>query len=359
MEKKGYRELVETARLLQEESVNCHISVFGEGPDEDLLRGRIAEYGLTNITLNGWTNNLRAEMAKADIFCTPSHGESFPLVIGEALEAGLAIASTRTNGASEYFSYALADAPIGLLADIHDVQGMTAILTEMVRNHELRRSMNKNARALLLNNFSLQILADKFSRLCSETKARPRIYMATQTFPPRIGGMENVMKALAEKLSYSGFDVTVLPNRSYRVPSSFRVINLQLIKPLRIVAKRLILKLLLRDEDLVICDSWKSVNVISRKFKGRLIILAHGQEFLKGDRRRASIQTALRRSYRVIASSQFTAGLIHEKFDISPEKIVTIPPTYMIEEAEFEKGMTRRARKTDFSLPIGPAQRPS
>ena len=64
MEKKGYRELVETARLLQEASVNCHISVFGEGPDEDLLRDRIAEYGLTNITLNGWTNNLRAKWQK-------------------------------------------------------------------------------------------------------------------------------------------------------------------------------------------------------------------------------------------------------------------------------------------------------
>ena len=184
--------------------------------------------------------------------------------------------------------------------------------------------------------------------------------MATQTFPPRIGGMENVMKALAEKLSYSGFDVTVLPNRRYGVPSSFHVINLRLIKPLRIIAKRLILRRLLNKEDLVICDSWKSVNVISRKFNGRLIIMAHGQEFLKGDRRRASIQTALDRSYRVIASSQFTAGLIREQFDINPDKIVTIPPTYMIEKTEIEKkNGCVGAYKTDFSLPIGPAKRPS
>ena len=337
MQKKGYRELVETARQLQEASMNCHISIFGEGPDEDLLRNRIAEYRLTNITLHGWTNDLRAEMAKADIFCTPSHGESFPLVIGEALEAGLAIASTRTNGASEYFSYASADKPIGLLADIQDVQGMTAILTKMVKDQELRRSMNENARAFLLKNFSLQILADKFSRLCSETKARPRIYMATQTFPPRVGGMENVMKALAQKLSYSGFDVTVLPNRSYKVLSSFRVINLRLIKPLRIIAKRLILRLLLRKEDLVICDSWKSVNVISRKFNGRLIIMAHGQEFLKGDRRRASIQAALNRSHRVVANSQFTADLICKEFLIDPKKVLAIPPTYMVDKIKIEK----------------------
>ena len=337
LEKKGYRELIETARILQTAGTNCHISIFGEGPDKGLLRERIAEYGLKNITLNGWTNDLRVEMAKADIFCTPSHGESFPLVIGEALEAGLAIASTRTNGAKEYFSYASPDAPIGLLSDIHDAQGMAAILTEMTEKHELRQTMNENARAFLLNNFSLQILADKFSRLCTETKARPRIYMATQTFPPRVGGMENVMKALAEKLSHAGFDVTVFPNRSYKVLSSFRVVSLRLIKPLRIIAKRLILKLILEDKDVVICDSWKSINVVTRKFNGRLIMLAHGQEFLKGAKRRKTIQIALNRSHRVVASSHFTAGLISEQYQIDPEKVITVPPTYMVEKAKTDK----------------------
>lgn len=332
MEKKGYRDLIESARLLQAQNVNCHISIYGEGPDETLLRSRIAEYELTNITLNGWTNNLRDAFAKADIFCSPSHGESFSLVIGEALEAGLAIASTRTNGAREYFSYADEDKPVGLLSDIHDVEGMATILKELASNVALRQSMEKNARTLLLDNFSLDILGEKFSRLCQETKARPRIFMATQTFPPRVGGMENVMKALAEKLSFNGFNVTVLPNRSYRPLASFNVLNLRLVKPLRILVKRLTLKYLAQDEDTIICDSWKSVNVVTRQFNGRLIILAHGQEFLKGKKRMSRIQTALNRSFRVIASSEYTAALIRENYDINPTKIRVIPPTYMVEQ---------------------------
>ena len=336
MEKKGYRDLIESARLLQAQNVDCHISIYGEGPDEALLKSRIAEYGLSNVTLNGWTNNLRDEFAKADIFCTPSHGESFPLVIGEALEAGLAIASTRTNGAREYFSYADDDKPVGLLSDIHDVEGMAVILKELVGNVELRRSMEKNARALLLNNFSLDILGKKFGRLCQETKARPRIFMATQTFPPRVGGMENVMKALAEKFSFNGFNVTVLPNRSYRHPASFNVFNLRLAKPLRILVKRLILKYWVQNDDTIICDSWKSVNVVTRQFNGRLIILAHGQEFLKGKKHMSRIQKALNRSFRVIANSEYTAALIRGNYDIDPTKIRVIPPTYMVEQADAE-----------------------
>ena len=331
MEKKGYRDLVETARLLQANKVNCHISIYGEGPDEALLKQRIADYGLRNMAIHPWTDNLRGAMATADIFCTPSHGESFPLVIGEALEAGLAIASTRTNGAKEYFSYADADKPIGLLADIYDFKSMAAILTKLVNENELRHTMNKNARRFLLDNFSLQILADKFAGLCRDTKRRPRIFIATQTFPPRVGGMENVMKALAEKFAQSGHHVTVLPNRAYKEPASFRIINVRLIKPLRIIAKRLILKLMLRDDDVVICDSWKSINVVTRRFKGRLIVLAHGQEYLKGDKRLSTIQMALRRSSLVVASSSFTADLIKSRYEIDADKLSVIPPTYMLE----------------------------
>ncbi|MDA8654357.1 glycosyltransferase family 4 protein [Alphaproteobacteria bacterium] len=332
MEKKGFRDLVETARILQANKVHCHISIYGEGPDETYLKERIAEYELTNITINGWTNHLRTELAKADIFCSPSHGESFPLVLGEALEAGLAIAATKTNGAKGYFENVEPEKPIGLLSEISDAEGMAQALTQLINDHRLRQNMNKNARSFLLNNFSLNILADHFKQICNETRKRPRIFMATQTFPPRIGGMEYVMRALAEKLSQTGHDVTVMPNHAYTVPSSFRVINIRLIKPLRIIAKRFILKQMLTDADVVICDSWKSINVITRRFKGRLIVLAHGQEFLKGKKSAKSIQTALERSFRVVANSAFTAGLIRDRYDIDPQKIVIIPPTYMLEK---------------------------
>ena len=145
--------------------MNCKICIYGKGPDETLLKQRIADYELNNIQIKPWTNNLREAMSDA-VFSALRRMESFPLVIGEALEAGLAIATTNTNGAKEYFSYAEKEKPFGLMANIKDPKAMASILKEIVQDQELRQRMNENARTFLLENFSLEILADKFLRIC-------------------------------------------------------------------------------------------------------------------------------------------------------------------------------------------------
>lgn len=169
-------------------------------------------------------------------------------------------------------------------------------------------------------------------KMSKSPQSEQRIFIATQTFPPRIGGMEYTMHGLAHNFAHSGFDVTVLPNHVYRKPEKFRVINIPLIKPLRIIAKRLILKSMLNDDDIVVCDSWKSANVISRRFKGRLIMLAHGQEYLKDRRHKKRIQSALRRATLVVANSDFTANLIKDRYQFTDRNIKVIPPTYMLND---------------------------
>ena len=52
------------------------------------------------------------------------------------------------------------------MANIKDPKAMASILKEIVQDQELRQRMNKNARTFLLENFSLEILADKFLRIC-------------------------------------------------------------------------------------------------------------------------------------------------------------------------------------------------
>lgn len=161
-------------------------------------------------------------------------------------------------------------------------------------------------------------------------KKLTRIFVVTQTFPPHFGGMENVMFSLAQKLSIRGHEVVVIPNKFYNASSSFRVINLPPIKPIRNLLKKTILQVLLEPDDVVICDSWKSVRVVPHSFKGRIITLAHGQEYLKGKRRKKEVQIALNRSALVVASSNFTNNLVQNNYEIEPQKQAVIPPTYMI-----------------------------
>ena len=178
-----------------------------------------------------------------------------------------------------------------------------------------------------------------------------RVFIVTQTFPPRIGGMEKVMHALSLNLSHSGFEVTVMPNHTYISPNKgadlFRVINSPQIKPIRIIAKKVTLSLKLTDNDIVICDSWKSVNAVPQRFKGRLVVLAHGQEYLKGKRHGKRIEAALNRASLVVASSSFTADLVKDGYNIAPDKIEVVPPTYMLKETQPPQ---TKESKTDADL---------
>ena len=95
------------------------------------------------------------------------------------------------------------------------------------------------------------------------------IYITTQTFPPAVGGMENVMFSLAEGLAARGEDVTVLPKLAVEQNNGFAVHHKKLPKPLRNIYKRIYLARHLSPDDFIICDSWKSVAAIPKYYIGK------------------------------------------------------------------------------------------
>jgi phosphatidylinositol alpha-1,6-mannosyltransferase len=66
---------------------------------------------------------------------------------------------------------------------------------------------------------------------------------------------------------------------------------------------------------------------------GKLVVLAHGQEYIKTRRRAKLVQAALDRATHIVASSDFTLGLIKKNWNIEHSHACTIPPTYMLADA--------------------------
>lgn len=159
-----------------------------------------------------------------------------------------------------------------------------------------------------------------------------KIFIPTQTFPPQVGGMENVMAALAQKLSAAGNSVTVLPKERPVGSFPYHIVQKRLPKILRSSFKKAYLSKHAKTEDLIICDSWKSVAAVP-KDSGRLLILAHGQEYLKSGRRAERVQEALNRATDIIASSNFTLNLIKQNWDLEKLRTCVIPPTYMLADS--------------------------
>lgn len=164
-----------------------------------------------------------------------------------------------------------------------------------------------------------------------------RVFIPTQTFPPQIGGMENVMAALAEKFGKAGYAVTVLPKNQTPNTCNYQIVHRRLPKFLRNAYKRKFLAGNLTKDDLVICDSWKSVAAVP-SHDGKLVVLAHGQEYLKTGRRAELVQAALNRATHIVSSSKFTLSLIRKNWNIEHLHACMIPPTYMLADTSNNAG---------------------
>ena len=159
-----------------------------------------------------------------------------------------------------------------------------------------------------------------------------RFILVTQTFPPRVGGMQSMMLALARGLS-AEYEVSVYPDRHYRT-TEFKVYSMPMNKLCRSLFKRLRISLSMRQQDIVICDSWKSLAAVPRRAQ-QVVVMAHGQEYLEvSDKKRQQMQALFRIATHVVASSQATLSLVQSVVDLSRLKAGVIPPTYGLQDLE-------------------------
>ncbi len=157
--------------------------------------------------------------------------------------------------------------------------------------------------------------------------------IVTQTYSPRIGGMQNVMISISKNLS-SIEDTHVFPDHFLSKKNGY--INAQLHihnnfspKILRPLIKKYLVNKIYKENDVVICDSWKSIKAVPSKVK-KIFVLAHGQEFLSTDKKFRQIKKSLDRASCIICSSRYTKNLITE-FKVTDTQKIVIPPTYSIE----------------------------
>src|SRR5206468_5785361 len=78
------------------------LSIAGHGPLFDAIKARVDELGISaRVTLEGEIRDVPAMLRKCDIFVFSSISEGLPLVILEAMAAGLPIVATRVGGVPE------------------------------------------------------------------------------------------------------------------------------------------------------------------------------------------------------------------------------------------------------------------
>ena len=163
--------------------------------------------------------------------------------------------------------------------------------------------------------------------------------IVTQTFPPRTGGMQNVMDSISKRLSVSN-ETHIFPDHYLSKEYNSTNLNIHIHnnfspKILRPFVKKILLNIFCKSNDVIICDSWKSLNAVPKKIN-KVFVFAHGQELLSNDEKVERIKKSLNKVSGIICSSHYTANLI-DKQEITNVKKLVIPPTYSLYEISKKK----------------------
>lgn len=140
---KGFGRLIEAFAPVAREHRDWRLDVYGEGPERAALSRRISRLGLDGqVRLPGYTDDFRRVLAGAAAYALTSRAEGFPMVLIEAMSAGVpVVAMDCPRGPAEIVD----DGRNGLLVDDGDVAGFASALRRLVEDDELRRACGRRA----------------------------------------------------------------------------------------------------------------------------------------------------------------------------------------------------------------------
>lgn len=142
-EGKGLRELITAQSRLGDRT---RLYLVGDGTLKGDLREHARRLGVEDdVVFVGSVDHddVPGYYAAADVFCLPSHHESFGMVNVEAMACGTPVISTRIDAIEEY----LTDGENGLLVEPGDVGALTDALERLATDTELRARLGANARS--------------------------------------------------------------------------------------------------------------------------------------------------------------------------------------------------------------------
>jgi glycosyltransferase involved in cell wall biosynthesis len=162
---KGYDVLVDALPALPDATA----VLVGDGAERDALEEQARELDVADrLRLEGWREDARRLLTTFDVFVLPSRLEALPLVLIEALLAGLPVVATDVGSVSE-----LVTPDVGVLVPPEEPQALGAALAALLADPQARATLGSAGRSRALERFTITRVADAFSALYGEVAGSP------------------------------------------------------------------------------------------------------------------------------------------------------------------------------------------
>ena len=148
--------------------IPAKLLLIGDGPERQNVEQLCRELGTCDqISFLGKQEAVEEILAVSDLFLMPSESESFGLAALEAMACGVPVISTNTGGLPEVNI----EGETGFMADVGDVDHMTAKALEILRNEELLSKLRKGAMDQA-NRFSLDAVLPQYEAYYKQVVAQ-------------------------------------------------------------------------------------------------------------------------------------------------------------------------------------------
>ena len=188
---KDYETLAAAAARLRRVYPDVRVVVVGgiSAPEESrrhfaIVQGWLDAYGMRDCFLfTDYREDITRLMQAMDVFVLSTHHEGLPLVILEAMAAGIPVVATAVDGVPEVIRHG----ETGLLTGHRDAEGLAKAIGSVLRDAEFARRLGSNACADVASRFSVEAFGAAMRRVYGSMLRRPKVSPLT---PPEAGLME-------------------------------------------------------------------------------------------------------------------------------------------------------------------------
>jgi len=165
---KGIGDFVKAARLIKESGEKARFVLVGE-PDNhnpEAIKNSQIQKWINEEVIESWgyQENMAEIYNSSSIVCLPSYREGLPKALLEAASSGRPIVTNDVPGCREVVIHK----ENGFLVTPQDPTSLAEALKILLKSKELRKSMGKNGRRKIKQNFAQEIIAQKTSQVWKE-----------------------------------------------------------------------------------------------------------------------------------------------------------------------------------------------
>lgn len=151
---KGMPILLDAIKQLQATHADLKLTVVGDGPERRDFEQRATTMGLADrVDFVGYQSQgeVRNRLNETDLFVLPSFAEGVPVVLMEAMAAGVPVVTTRIAGVAELVD----DGTSGRLVPPGDADTLALAIDDLLNNPEKRNDFGQAGRIKVTNDFNI------------------------------------------------------------------------------------------------------------------------------------------------------------------------------------------------------------